>query len=165
MPSIEVSSSGNADSTKQNKTSSMKKLNTYLDKKGYPKFKDLSTAQGESLFCQDIGEYEAVATFLANECVPQKTDEEDEYKKAILAMSTAETYFGVIVLAIKDKFSGNNCWQNTVFVEKIAKLRRNIKMVVIRHCIANNIAIWKSAPAIGRDGIIAMIDCYLRCGK
>ena len=42
-----------------------------------------------------------IATFLASECVPQKTGETDEHEKAELAMSTAETYFGIIIQVVK----------------------------------------------------------------
>lgn len=168
MPSVEVSSSGNAPSTTQNKKSAMKKLDQYLTRheNKYLVWKHLSAEQGRILFCTGIREYELLATFLANECVPKKPDDNDDYAKAQMAMGTAVTYYGIIIVTVKSKYGeGSICWKSTDFVDKVAKLRRNIKVVVIRYCIKHNIALWKKAPAIGRDGVIAIVDSYLRCGK
>ena len=168
LRSLEVRSHGNADSTAQNRVSAVHKLDKYFKAK-YPAsrttWRTLSPDHGTSMFCGSIKEYEDIATFLAQECVPKRTSANDEGEKAQMAMSTAENYFGNIVLTVKQKFEHHSCWQNTVFTDKIAKLRRHIKIVVIRHCISNNIAICKISPAIGREGIFAVCDSYLRCGK
>ena len=113
MSLVEVTSLGNANSTVQNRRSSMKKLNKYLVKRNCPVWADLSREEGENIFCNQIAEYEAIASFLANECVPQKSEEEDvnEYMKAALAMSTAEIYFGMIVQTAKEKYENTClCW-------------------------------------------------------
>jgi len=73
----------------------LNKLNKYLKAKKCPVWDDLTVEEGSD----GISEHEAMASYLATDCVPQKSveDDRDKYKKAELAMSTAEIYFGCIV--------------------------------------------------------------------
>ena len=167
MPSApQVRSHGTAPSTNQNRKSAILKLNTYIQKRtgSQNTFSDLSDTEAEALFCTEIEEYENIATFLASQCVLPKRGQKEGSKKAELALGTATTYFGYIVIAIKDRFPSHICWNNRVFDERIVRLRRNMKVNVIRHCIANDIPLWTSTPSIGREGIIAVIDSCLRVG-
>ena len=170
---VQVKCHGQADSTVQNRRSAIMKLNKYLKKHKCHNhdWAKLTKEEGEYLFCGSVGEYEGLATYLANECLPKLVKKSSDegmnslMEKASIAMSTAETYYGLIVQAARDRYSDHNCWNSTFFVESINKLRRNIKTVVIRYCIEKNIPLKKTQAAISRDEMAGIINAYLQCGE
>ena len=101
------------------------KLNKYLKKyKGHNHdWAKLTKEEGEYLFCGSVGEYEGLATYLANEYLPKLVKKSSDegmnslMEKASIAMSTAETYYGLIVQAARDRYSDHNCW-NSTFLSK-----------------------------------------------
>ena len=68
---VTVKSLGQANSTQQNRRSAIAKLNKLLKRNGYREWKELYGEQGEAMFCSSVTQYEEIATFFANECLPQ----------------------------------------------------------------------------------------------
>ena len=166
--SVEVKSSGSAVTTIKGRKNSIQKLDLYLKNvKKLGKLSELSRSKAEELFCSGIKEFEDIATFLARLCVPtvnSATPGADALQKAKMAIHTAEIYFGNIVAKLKTDFADTDYWRNAVHLESVMRLKRNIRVVVVRHCIVNNINLGIRAPSVKRDGLIAIIDAYLRVG-